>query len=420
MKRLVAFLILWRFPSKLLTVSVFHRAEVIIIKLLQKSSFPSELQSLSCAGAEATIRNKKTSKLHQLDPILDCEGLIRVGGRLGRSAMDVNEKHPILLPRQSQVTKLIIGWCHENVQHGGRGMTLNELSKNGFWVINGNFQVRFFIMKCVKCIKLRGRVQQQKMADLPTDRTQEAPPFTYCAVDMFGPFIIKEGRKEMKRYVALFTCLASRAAHLESTNTMDTDSFIQCLRRFIGRRGPIRTIRCDNGTNFVGAKNELQKSMKELDQDTITNFLLSLGADWMISWCHNPPAASHFGGVWERQIRAARSILSSLMMTHGHSLNDESFRTLLTEVEPITNSRPLTVETIDDVSSPVPLSPMNLLTAKSNVVLPPPGIFQKADLYCRRRWRRVQHICNEFWSRGGKSTFKVYRQDRSGNNSSEM
>jgi len=108
------------------------------------------------------------------------------------------------------------------------------------------------------------------------------------------------------------------------------------------------------------------------------------------------------------------------MMTHGHSLNDESFRTLLTEVEPITNSRPLTVETIDDVSSPVPLSPMNLLTAKSNVVLPPPGIFQKADLYCRRRWRRVQHICNEFWSRGGKSTFKVYRQDRSGNNSSEM
>jgi len=154
MKRLVAFLILWRFPSKLLTVSVFHRAEVIIIKLLQKSSFPSELQSLSCAGAEATIRNKKTSKLHQLDPILDCEGLIRVGGRLGRSAMDVNEKHPILLPRQSQVTKLIIGWCHENVQHGGRGMTLNELSKNGFWVINGNFQVRFFIMKCVKCIKL--------------------------------------------------------------------------------------------------------------------------------------------------------------------------------------------------------------------------------------------------------------------------
>jgi hypothetical protein len=240
------------------------------------------------------------------------------------------------------------------------------------------------------------------MADLPIDRLEATPPFTYCAVDMFGPFVIKEGRKELKRYGALFTCLASRAVHIESTCSMDTDSFIQALRRFIGRRGPVRSIRSDNGTNFVGAENELQKAMEELDQLTISNFLLSLGADWVITWRRNPPAASHFDGVWERQIRSARGILSSLMRTHGHCLNDESFRTLLVEVEAIINSRPLTTDTINDVNRLIPISPTNLLIAKSNVVLPPPGIFQKPDLYCRRRWRRVQHLCNEFWSRWRK------------------
>jgi len=57
---------------------------------------------------------------------------------------------------------------------------------------------------------------------LPADRVNDAPPFTYCAVDMFGPFIIKEGRKELKRYGCLFTCMACRAIHIETTNSLDT------------------------------------------------------------------------------------------------------------------------------------------------------------------------------------------------------
>ena len=95
------------------------------------------------------------------------------------------------------------------------------------------------------------------MADLPEDRLEPAPPFTYCAVDLFGPWYIKEGRKELKRYGVLFTCLACRADHVETTNSLSTDSFINCLRRFLSIRGPIRTLRSDRGTNFVGAEHEL-------------------------------------------------------------------------------------------------------------------------------------------------------------------
>ena len=94
------------------------------------------------------------------------------------------------------------------------------------------------------------------MADLPSDRLQEEPPFSYCGVDMFGPFHIKEHRNTLKCYGVLFTCLVSRAVHIEMTKSMETDSVRLALKRFIARRGNVRTIRCDNGSNFVGAGRE--------------------------------------------------------------------------------------------------------------------------------------------------------------------
>ena len=158
------------------------------------------------------------------------------------------------------------------------------------------------------------------------------------------------------------------------------------------------SIRSDNGTNFVGTDSELRKALEEMNQEQIRDYLLQNGTDW-ITWYKNPPGASHMGGVWERQIQSARNILAALLKTHGQSLNDEGSRTLVAETEAIINSRPLTVESLSDVNSEIPLSPSNLLTMKSDVIMPPPGVFNRPDLYSRRRWRRVQHIAGEFWSR---------------------
>ena len=115
------------------------------------------------------------------------------------------------------------------------------------------------------------------MADLPTDRTIDEPPFTNCGVDMFGPFLIKEGRKELKRYGALFTCLSSRAVHIECTCSLETDSFIQAMRRFLARRGNIRVLRSDNGSNFVGAQKEPEKAYNEIYHQKIQFFLQNIG-----------------------------------------------------------------------------------------------------------------------------------------------
>ena len=97
--------------------------------------------------------------------------------------------------------------------------------------------------KVCYCRRLRGKFGEQTMTDLPPDRTNEEPPFTYCGVGMFCPFEIKERRTTLKRYGALFTCLASRAIHVEMTKDLETDSFILALRRFIARRRNVRSIR---------------------------------------------------------------------------------------------------------------------------------------------------------------------------------
>lgn len=244
------------------------------------------------------------------------------------------------------------------------------------------------------CRRIKSTPQDQKMADLPEDRLTPAPPFTDVGVDYFGPYVTKEGRKERKRYGALFTCLVSRAVHIEVAHSLDTDSFLHTLRRFIARRGQVREIRSDNGTNFVGARRELREAINEMDQKEVTEKLRQQN----IAWKFNPPAASHMGGVWERQIRTARRILDTLLREHGSRLDDESLQTLMCEVESIINSRPLTAIS-SDVKDPYPLSPNQILTMKTGIVLPPPGKFQRNDVYMRRRWRRAQYLCNLCWSR---------------------
>ena len=185
--------------------------------------------------------------------------------------------------------------------------------------------------------------------DLPKSRLEEAPPFTYCAVDCFGPWYVKQGKNEVKRYGVLFTCMASRAVHIEIAHSMNADSFIQALRRFISRRGTIRELRSDTGTNFTGAESELERAFDEM-YDKVKTELLKEGIDWI----KNPATATNFGGVWERQIRSVRSVMNAPIKQHGRQLDDESLRTFVCEAEAIVNSRLLTVETLSDPLSPLP------------------------------------------------------------------
>ena len=139
--------------------------------------------------------------------MLDDNGILRVGGRIQQADVPYDVKHPIILPKKSHVTDLVTQYYHQQSAHQGRARTHAEIRAAGFWIISGSSIVGHHVIKCVTCRKLRGAPQQQKMSDLPADRIEQAPPFTYSAVDYFGPWYIKEGRKEMKRYGVLFTCM---------------------------------------------------------------------------------------------------------------------------------------------------------------------------------------------------------------------
>ena len=378
------------------TVSDLQSAEIEILRHVQADCFGDELHKMSCGQSVA-----KNSALARLNPFVDQNGLIRVGGRLTNSSLDSDLKTPVILPRKSHVTNLILHHFHENVQHQGRGTTINEVRENGYWILGCSSAVSDLISQCVTCRKLRGQLQNQKMADLPTDRVDPAPPFTYCGVDFFGPFLVKEGRKEVKRYGCIFTCLTCRAIHIEVANSLDTDSFINALRRFVSIRGPIRSLRSDRGTNFVGAMRELREELNKMDTGRVSDFLLQKGCDFF-EFRPNVPSASHMGGVWERQIRTVRNVLASMLSKLGCQLDDELLRTLMCEVTAIVNSRPLSVDNLNDPLSAEPLTPNHLLTMKSKVLLPPPGSFMSPDLYTRKRWRRIQYLANEFWNRWRK------------------
>ncbi|KAG1651579.1 hypothetical protein GQR58_026910 [Nymphon striatum] len=391
-------------------VEDYQKAECILIRAIQHKSFFKEIEILQNNGTggatqfeRSKVKNNKRqisrcSGLFRLDPFLDGKGIIRVGGRLRRSMYENVMKHPVVLPRNEHLTILLVRHFHESVNHMGKMTTLNEIRQNGYWIINGPSVVGKFIVECVTCKKLRGKFLEQKMADLPPERIEESSPFLHTGVDYFGPFMIKEGRKMLKRYGVIFTCLSSRAVHLETANSLSTDSFLNALRRFVNRRGPVRSMRSDQGTNFVGARNELQQALTEMDNKIIKNELVKVNCDF-IEFKMNVPHSSHMGGVWERLIRTTRSALSSLLIDNSTCLNDEALRTLLTEVENTVNSRPLTIDNLNDPLSLEPITPSQLLTLKNKTVYPLPGNFIPTDLCAKKTWRRVQYLAQLFWTR---------------------
>ena len=256
-------------PGEVLQVSAedLEEAGRSIIRAAQSKAFQDEFKlPTRKAKEEGSFPKQKTAKLrssiNKLDPFSNEYGVLRVGGRLKHADLSDKVKHPVILPKGSHVTSLIIKYYHERSKDQGKGITLNEIRFHGFWIIGGSSAVSNVIASCVTCRKLRGAVIEQKTCDLPEDRLESCPPLTYCGVDYFGPFTIKEGRRELKRYGVLFTCMSSRAIHLETAASPDADSFVNALRRFLSRRGPVRQLRSDNGTNFIGAPSRAQGSSK--------------------------------------------------------------------------------------------------------------------------------------------------------------
>ena len=362
-----------------------ERAKATIFKLLQQEQFGEEMKSLK---AEKEI--PKVSKILQFSPLLDEEGLIRAKGRIGKSQLDFNAMHPILLHWKHRAVELFLQNEHKHNQHEGTEHVRNIVQQK-MWILGIRNALRSIKNKCVTWRKGGAQTIAPAMADLPEERLDGSTAFTNVGVDYFGPFIVKIGRRNEKRWCFLFTCLTMRAVHIEVVPKLDSDSCLNAIMRSIARRGKPNTIVSDNGTNFVGVEREFAEYAAAWNKEGIEEHRIQRG----IRWKFNPPAAPHFGGVWERLVRSGKKAMYAVL--GNRSVTEDVLSTTMCIVEQTLNARPLTPVS-SDVNDLEALTPNHFLLGHRIVCLPYlPCAEEFVDH--RKLFRQTQAYANLIWDR---------------------
>ena len=363
-----------------------HNSLCFLVYFTQQTYFVDELN------------NKEFSKpLKKLNVFIDDNRLLRVGGRLKFSNLSFDAKHPFLLPRQSRLTTLLIDYYHKAYLHAGL-RTLQFLLSQKFWILSPRRAINSVILKCVTCWKSHPKNYIPPMGDLPQPRLLQAKCFLNTGVDYAGPFFITlsrhRGVKTCKAYVCLFVCLATKALHLELASDLTSETFLSALQRFISRRGRCTNLYSDQGTNFIGAYKQINTFMQHASNKE------------NINWHFNPPSAPHFGGLWEAGVKTVKTHLSRVI--GQQVLTYEEFYTVLTLIESILNSRPLTAMSSDpdDVSA---LTPGHFLTLEPLSPLPTPEM-KNISLNRLSRWQLLQRLHQDFWNRWQKEYLHSLQQ----------
>ena len=213
--------------------------------------------------------------------------------------MKFDQQHPLILPKGHYITTLIIECIHKENLHTSRQLLL-PFVRQKLCIPNASNALRNVTQKYVACFRIKAAILKQMMSQLPEVRVKHSKPFANSGVDYSGPFYVKQFGKRskilVKCYAALFICLSTKAIHLELVSELSTEAYIASIRSFIPRRLLCNNIYSDNGTNSVGAENELKKIIfAKGATDSISSFAGQQG----INFHFIPPCCPHMGGIWE-------------------------------------------------------------------------------------------------------------------------
>ncbi|KRZ47850.1 Transposon Tf2-6 polyprotein, partial [Trichinella nativa] len=368
-----------------LDVREIDQAEKFWLKAVQNEEFPEELESL-----KKEKKLPKSSRLWPLNPYVDDNGILRVGGRLRHSDLPFHTKYPVLLPNQHPLVKLLVRDQHIRQLHAGVDQTLSCLRQR-YWIVNGRSAVKRVTKECVTCRRENAKPFSPKMSDLPRERVVEALPFENTGLDVAGPLYAREGNSVRKVYICLFTCMTTRAIHLELVSNLTAQRFLQALDRFFARRGQPRIIQSDNFTSFK----EIGRNLNELVRETHRTLTSK-----RIEWKYITPRAPWCGGYWERLVRSVKTALRKVL--GRTSLDEEELATVLCGIEAQVNARPLTFVG-DDVSYLNALTPSHFLIGRASSDAPygPNHHGQTTDTVGRltKRWRYRKKLIAHFWKR---------------------
>ena len=324
---LVASMLSWRHKG-VSRAELIPSAESVMFRAIQEQCFPKELSQL-----RSKEPLKKGSKLFKLSPFLDEAGLLRVRGRLQESDLSYEVQHPIILGR-CHLSELFLRDAHLQRMHQGVESVLAFLQQQ-FWILGARRFLRSVSEKCIVCRRFRAQTAAEEMPPLPSDRVKHHQPFGLTGIDYAGPLYVRSSSNVQKVWVALFVCGTTRAVHLELVDSLSTEVFLLALRRFIARRGKPLRIRSDNATTFKSAADKVA-----------------------IPWFFNPPSAPWHGGFYERLVACVKAPLKKVL--GRASLSRDELFTVLTEIERVVNSRPLTPVSTD-VADESPLTPAMML-----------------------------------------------------------
>ncbi|XP_033214090.1 uncharacterized protein LOC117171146 [Belonocnema kinseyi] len=368
-------------------------SEIIWIRYIQAKLFLKEIYDIN-----EKVELNRGNPLLPLNPFVDGNKILRVGGRLAHANLEFDRKFPIILKAHPVVT-LIIRHVHEKCLHGGTQLTLS-LIRQKFWIIRGRQNVKSVIYNCMSCVRLRAEVSNQLMAALPKSRiTRPGRPFTHVGIDYACPvkITIHRGRSYTSHsaYIAVFVCFAVRAIHLEPVSDYSTEAFLAALKRFMSRRGLPHTIHSDRGTNFQGANRELKETFREVTQSPEVKAYL---INDKIRWDFIPPAAPHFEGIWEAGVRSVKHHLRRVLGVHTPTF--EELATLLCQIESCLNSRPL-CPLSDDPEDLKVLTLAHFLIGGELTAVPK---FPLENVRQNRlsRWQLWQQLLEVFWKAWSK------------------
>ena len=334
-----------------------YRAELTWLRAFQHKHLLEEKTYL-----QSKKKGHRPPLVANLDLFIDSDNIIRCGGRLEKANLTKDAKHPILLPKHSKLSELIIVWTHERCFHVGVDTTVAQLQQR-YWIPAFRQQVATVVKKCVRCRRISGPAYNYPdPAPLPTGRVLSSYPFSTAGVDYTGAInVYAEGQEEpSSAYILLFTCGYSRALHLEVVRDLTTESFILAFRRFSGHHPLPRLIISDNATTFTSAGTYIRGLF---DDPSVADFL----ADRRIKWQYIPKRAPWYGGFWERLVGMTKTVLSKML---GRSkVSYEVLQTAVCEVEAILNDRKLTrlPMNVEDLG---PLTPSHLLYGQRLTTLP--------------------------------------------------
>ena len=174
--------------------------------------------------------------------------------------MSYDERYPIILPYNCQLSRLLVQFTHGITLHGGNQL-VHRLIRLQFTIPRVKNLIKATIHRWKVGVLHKQKVQEQLMGILPAERTTLSRPFSHTGVDFAGSFDITNfrgrGCRVSKGYVGLFICFATKAIHLKAVSDLSSDAFLVSFHRFAGRRGCPGYMYSDNGRNFVGASKKL-------------------------------------------------------------------------------------------------------------------------------------------------------------------